>query len=79
MCTRGLLRIDVVGEFMHPLSLQCHFRVLTKFAHVESLFFGHKRQREVGFPEEYAKFLAAALPWIISGIGASHLLMPLTT
>jgi hypothetical protein len=33
----------------------------------------------IGFPEEYAKFLAVALPWIISGIGASHLLMPLTT
>jgi hypothetical protein len=29
------------------LALQRHFRVLTKFAHVESQFFGHKRQREV--------------------------------
>jgi hypothetical protein len=32
-----------------------------------------------GFPEEYAKFLAVAVPWVISGTGASHLLMPLTT
>ena len=32
-----------------------------------------------GFPEEYAKFLVVAVPWVISGTGASHLLMPLTT
>src|SRR5437016_14617292 len=31
------------------LSLQRHFRVLTKFAHVESRLSGHKRQREVVF------------------------------
>ena len=29
------------------LSLQRHFRVLTKFAHVESRLFGHNRQKEV--------------------------------
>jgi RsiW-degrading membrane proteinase PrsW (M82 family) len=32
----------------------------------------------VGFLEEYAKFLAVALPWVISGTGASHVLMPLS-
>jgi hypothetical protein len=32
---------------MAKVTLQRHFRVLTKFAHVESRFFGHKRQREV--------------------------------
>src|SRR5215510_1399676 len=31
------------------LTLQRHFRVLTKFAHVESRLSGHKRQREVVF------------------------------
>ena len=33
----------------------------------------------VGFPEEFPKFLAVAVSWVISGTGASHLLMPLTT
>ena len=32
-----------------------------------------------GFPEEYAKFLAVALPWAISGTDVSHLLTPLTS
>src|SRR5215207_8608876 len=34
-------------RWWNTLTLQRHFRVLTKFAHVESRFFGHKRQREV--------------------------------
>src|SRR5215831_6403334 len=32
----------------------------------------------VGFPAEYAKFLAVAVPWVLSVTSASHLLMPLT-
>jgi hypothetical protein len=31
-----------------------------------------------GFPEEDAKFLAVALPWVSSGTGVSHVLIPLT-
>ena len=37
-----------IGEsFGIDLALQRHFRVLTKFAHVESRLSGRKRQREV--------------------------------
>jgi hypothetical protein len=31
------------------ITLQRHFRVLTKFTHVESRLSGHKRQKEVVF------------------------------
>jgi hypothetical protein len=37
------------------------------------------RESSVGFPEEYAKFLAVALPWLISGTSVSHLLVSLTS
>src|SRR5215813_11121955 len=42
------------GRIMHQerfvrLTLQRHFRVLTKFAHVESRLSGRKRQKEVVF------------------------------
>jgi hypothetical protein len=35
-------------ERLKPLTLQRHFRVLTKFAHVESRLSGRKRQRGSG-------------------------------
>ena len=35
--------------YYDKIPLQRHFRVLTKFAHVESRLSGHKRQREVVF------------------------------
>jgi len=35
--------------FQSSITLQRHFRVLTKFAHVESRLSGHKQQREVVF------------------------------
>ena len=46
------------------------------------LLFGGSRVVEMdegGLPEEYAKFLAVAVPWGISGTGASHLLVSLTS
>jgi signal transduction histidine kinase len=36
-------------QIFEPLSLQRHFSVLTKFAHVESRLSGRKRQREMLF------------------------------
>lgn len=37
-----------------------------------------RSRRSVGFPAEYAKFLAVAVPRVISDTGVSHLLMSLT-
>jgi len=41
--------IETAQRKSHPLALQRHFRVLTKFTHVESRLSGHKRQKEVVF------------------------------
>ena len=40
---------DLVAEIEGRLSLQRHFSALTKFAHVESRFFGRKQQGKVVF------------------------------
>src|SRR5262245_57102899 len=40
---------SILSHVLDALSLQRHFRVLTKFAHVESQLSGRKRQREAVF------------------------------
>jgi hypothetical protein len=66
------------GKGSHKERSEAKIASETPMENVLPLLLHIPRLTLVGFPEEYAKFLAVAVPWVMSGTGASHLLIPLT-